>query len=748
MSDQFGPKTLIPGFGLEGYPDKVSARGGESISLMLGGPPTSANLKVVRLIQGDPNPAGPGYKEEECDWGHPTSVEISEQFVDYGSCVEVPPADVLNPTGSFTIAFWYYPTYLRQGWNTLVSKWLPDALSFGIFGAEKTLCAALSQDGRTVEWITGMEVISLGCWQFVALTYEPESGETCFYQHFRPGGAGARHRWTPNEDLAVWRQCLSPGKIFPGDAPLVWGATYEVRDGIRHHTAHLNGKLGRPMILDTALDLSSIEVLKAGADPTTLAPVLGHWDFSQQVNGKKVVDVSGHENHGITVNSPGRAVTGPGWDKSEWYVREGSYARKPEDYDAVHFHEDDLEDAQWQPTVTLDVPADAKSGIYAARVQNGADEVYLPFVIRPKRSRCDLGFLVPTLTWLAYAVNRLPYSYTLDGVLDGGVCQYSTHRDGSMPYYVTRMRPTRTGNPSLGFERQGAHKITSNLYMIDWMEHVGFDYEVFADEDLHAEGVDLLAQYRCVVLGSHPEYWTAEMLDALVRYLSNGGRALYLGGNGLYWVTSLDSSGNVMEVRKEDGGDYNPPVVRPRGEAQHSSSEALGGEWTRRGRSPRGIVGVSYTANVWNSGVGRFGFERLHESSSDEYSFVFDGVDSDLIGDYGLNLGSAAANEMDSATPLYDFIGRPAPVVLARARHDEYFNGGPELPAGDMLILEYAGGGAVFSAASVTWTGSLSHNRYQNDVSRITENVIRRFVEAPVGESIAQSVHGDDRRTQ
>jgi N,N-dimethylformamidase len=188
--------------------------------------------------------------------------------------------------------------------------------------------------------------------------------------------------------------------------------------------------------------------------------------------------------------------------------------------------------------------------------------------------------------------------------------------------------------------------------------------------------------------------------------------------------------------------------VRPRGEAQHSSSEALGGEWTRRGRSPRGIVGVSYTANVWNSGVGRFGFERLHESSSDEYSFVFDGVDSDLIGDYGLNLGSAAANEMDSATPLYDFIGRPAPVVLARARHDEYFNGGPELPAGDMLILEYAGGGAVFSAASVTWTGSLSHNRYQNDVSRITENVIRRFVEAPVGESIAQSVHGDDRRTQ
>jgi N,N-dimethylformamidase len=146
--------------------------------------------------------------------------------------------------------------------------------------------------------------------------------------------------------------------------------------------------------------------------------------------------------------------------------------------------------------------------------------------------------------------------------------------------------------------------------------------------------------------------------------------------------------------------------------------------------------------------VGRFGFERLHEPSSDDYAFVFSGVDSDLIGDYGLNLGSAAANEMDSATPLYDFIGRPAPIVLARARHDEYFNGGPEIPAGDMLILEYPRGGAVFSAASVTWTGSLSHNRYENDVSRITENVIRQFLEVPVGESIAQSVHGDGGRPQ
>jgi len=35
----------------------------------------------------------------------------------------------------------------------------------------------------------------------------------------------------------------------------------------------------------------------------------------------------------------------------------------------------------------------------------------------------------------------------------------------------------------------------------------------------------------------------------------------------------------------------------------------------------------------------------------------------------------------------------------------------------------------VFSAGSIAWAGSLSHNRYQNNVARITENVLRRFLD-------------------
>jgi len=34
----------------------------------------------------------------------------------------------------------------------------------------------------------------------------------------------------------------------------------------------------------------------------------------------------------------------------------------------------------------------------------------------------------------------------------------------------------------------------------------------------------------------------------------------------------------------------------------------------------------------------------------------------------------------------------------------------------------------VFSAGSITWFGSLSYNGYDNNVSRISENVLKRFV--------------------
>ena len=46
----------------------------------------------------------------------------------------------------------------------------------------------------------------------------------------------------------------------------------------------------------------------------------------------------------------------------------------------------------------------------------------------------------------------------------------------------------------------------------------------------------------------------------------------------------------------------------------------------------------------------------------------------------------------------------------------------------DMVFFETAGGDAVFSVSSINWFSGLSHNDYDNNVSRITSNVLNSFL--------------------
>jgi N,N-dimethylformamidase len=60
-----------------------------------------------------------------------------------------------------------------------------------------------------------------------------------------------------------------------------------------------------------------------------------------------------------------------------------------------------------------------------------------------------------------------------------------------------------------------------------------------------------------------------------------------------------------------------------------------------------------------------------------------------------------------------------------------YIIGGVDNPLvrADMTFFETPEGGAVFSTGSITWSASLPCNGFDNNVSRITENVFRRFVD-------------------
>jgi N,N-dimethylformamidase len=124
--------------------------------------------------------------------------------------------------------------------------------------------------------------------------------------------------------------------------------------------------------------------------------------------------------------------------------------------------------------------------------------------------------------------------------------------------------------------------------------------------------------------------------------------------------------------------------------------------------------------------------------------FIFAGIaDDEPIGDFGLIGGGAAGLEIDRVDHR---LGTPRNAYLLASSEgltDTYVLTVEELPEtypglgaqeqglvrADMVFFRTPNGGAVFSVGSMAWAGSLSYNRYRNNVSRITDNVLRRFVD-------------------
>jgi N,N-dimethylformamidase len=123
-------------------------------------------------------------------------------------------------------------------------------------------------------------------------------------------------------------------------------------------------------------------------------------------------------------------------------------------------------------------------------------------------------------------------------------------------------------------------------------------------------------------------------------------------------------------------------------------------------------------------------------------AFMFDGIGrNEILGDFGLHLGAAAGWELDRA----DFaLGTPshALIVATSFGHsdgyqltpEEVWKTGPNFGGtqcadvrADIVYLPYPNGGAVFSVGSISYLGSLPYNNFDNNISRLTDNVLRAF---------------------
>jgi hypothetical protein len=332
----------------------------------------------------------------------------------------------------------------------------------------------------------------------------------------------------------------------------------------------------------------------------------------------------------------------------------------------------------WSETFGIDVPASWRSGIYsAACVDANGDASDITFVVKPDPAeRSEVALLANVNTWLAY-----------NGW--GGQSKYTGLARTSF------LRPMPIAAPDADY-----HLTRGELWIHGWLESAGYRPDMYTDIDFHEDGCDA-GQYKLLVVGTHPEYWTTQMYDNLGTYLAAGGSLAYLGGNGMFESGAYDADRREIVFRQGvEGGPRVPALFR-----------ALSPP-----RPERAVLGVA-TERCSVIGSPFRVLQAAHPLFADT------GVaNGSTFGSSGLNFGfgngKASAWEVDTANGIgatsipWDCAinepytipgsGLPAGLVILASGVDDGIG-----PGADMVYYDHPGGGFVFSVGSLTVGGSL-----------------------------------------
>ena len=731
---------------ITGYVDRWSVRPGEEIGFkisVVGGGRYRA--RIARVLCGDPNPKGPGYREIAVPWALEGDHDGIEQPIALGSWVDVAALDLGPPEGPVALAATVWPTRLAAG-RQVVLNWsgAAGALSLGI-GPKGAFCRLTGPAGM-VEIETGVAPTERA-WHDIACLVDPARGLV------RVGQAPRKPRLDRDERGTA--EATAGGR--PGGAGRAAIAAERHDGGVR---AHFNGKIERPRILAGTADLAAVLATQGSGKALVGARLVAEWDFALDIPTDTARDIGPGGHDGRCVNLPTRAMTG-----SRWSGAVHRWTEAPAEWAAIHFHDDDIGDAGWATSLRFVVPDDWKSGVYALHLDKDGARDNIVFHVRAAvpGSQAKVAFLAPTFSYTVYSQYQKAGRQALitersrawgalaqapDGHPEYGVSPYNFHSDGSgvvmstirRPLIDKRVNQIHLVDPSP--DGSGLYWIAADSYVTDLLSRRNIDFEVITDHDVHAEGVELLAQYQVVLTGQHPEYHTTETLDALAAYFERGGRFVYLGGNGFYWKVVPHADGPwAFELRRAEGGIRLWETLP--GESYHAFDGSYGGLWRRLGRPPQALVGIGFSTQGEYLG---FPYRFLDGIMDPRVAFMREGMTETALpgtafGERGLMGGGAAGHELDRAD---ERLGTPPhAIIVARAvvddptyqpvneeRRDHTWPGKREdIIRSDLTFMETPNGGAVFSVGSMNFIGALPIDGYDNPVAKLITNIVRRFAD-------------------
>ena len=728
------PHQAIDLPGLHAYAQK-SIAAGEEIEFRVSSQ-VPYRLQVVQLGE-DPENRDTDPVLTSFDVDAPRSQAIHPgSYVHVENCL---PAERRIPR--LTIEGWFRPFSL-SGWQGLITQHdFPERCGIGIF-LNGDRIAFMTGGGGAHDPAslhqTGPGVVKAQRWQHIVATWDGEKKRIYV-------------------DAKLVGEFPFAGVVRPGPTAIRLGAYGS--DGLA--ASFYNGDLAMCAIYRGALDEESIR--ERFATRGLLAPdtpsVLASWTFAEE-RGTHVADSGPDGRDGKIINRGTWMIGGPSFDASEVGRHDSDYD-PTEDDDRGHglrLASDELYNARWDVSHRFEIPADAKSGVYAGRfdfqIGGKPQRYHTSFIVRrpEPRPKAPVLVLVSSNTWLAYNSNPFPVNHG-PGLIQmgtGGLANshpaapryscYSDHHNGQPTYKIGMKVPWPAAGPNKTYiNRSYSHLLRGERFLHLWLDRHGYRYDVITDHDLD-RNPEILQGYKVVCINGHSEYWSSRAYDGLDRYLKSGGTAVVTSGNTMFWRVSFDESGEVMECRKFGKGIGGRARAKV-GELYHSHDFERGSLMRFCGYPAWQLVGL--TCIGWGGGnfkpyqvdlPDHFLFNHPHPTGlGKDETFGFVSGDNGSVGhEYDVRLSTLLRA---TRAPAVEGLAEPEGITTLARSHDGRnildFNAeshrpraGGEQTIAEIIYWERPQGGRVFHTGSIATAWGAYHDER---LSKLLQNVLHHF---------------------
>jgi len=194
----------------------------------------------------------------------------------------------------------------------------------------------------------------------------------------------------------------------------------------------------------------------------------------------------------------------------------------------------------WSETTHWDIPANAVSGIYLAkltRLSNGGSS-HIVFIVRDDAKNTDLLFKTSDATWQAY--NNFGPSF------------YGPSDPGSpLTFGYSRANKVSYNRPFFTRDARPANFLfNAEFAMLQWLERNGYDVKYVTDVDFDRDATPITpVNHKAILSVGHDEYWSKNQRMRFEAARNSGVHLAFFSGNEVYWKTrwenSIDGSGQT-----------------------------------------------------------------------------------------------------------------------------------------------------------------------------------------------------------